>query len=89
MIAGVTKTSRSKLVEHATWEKDVGPGRMAVVTQAGRFSFSFLEKDGWTATLDKGRILQVEELTANRWKSRDQKIRKLRRSQLSNGVEER
>lgn len=26
MIAGDTKTSRSKLVEQATWEKDVGPG---------------------------------------------------------------
>lgn len=27
MIAGVTKASRSKLVEQATWETDVGPGR--------------------------------------------------------------
>jgi hypothetical protein len=48
MIAGDTKTSRSKLVEQATWEKDVGPGGM-VVTQAGRFSFFFFgegRKDG-------------------------------------------
>lgn len=65
MIAGVTKASRSKLVEQATWEKDVGPGR----------SFSFLEKDRWAGTLDKGKILQAEELTANRWKAGIRKCR--------------
>ena len=62
-IAGVTKSSRIKLVEPVTWAGL--NGQWAGVTKAGAFLFVFLKKDG-NRTFDEGRILQAEELTANR-----------------------
>lgn len=65
-IAGVTKSRRSQLVEQVTW---VGlNGQWTGVRKARRAFPFFLNKDG-SGTFDEGRILQAEELTANRWKA--------------------